>query len=51
MTEVYQGIDFIFDCILGFFNLTIQYWPLAIFLLGGLLSMVITIYLNSRSQE
>lgn len=51
MTDVYSGIDFIFNCMVSFFQLTISYWPLAMFLLGGLISLVITIYLNSRSQE
>lgn len=50
MTEVYSGIDWIFSCIQTIFTFMMTSWIMAICVLGGLLAMVIQLYLNSRQK-
>lgn len=50
MTDVNAGLDWIFECIRQIFIFMMTSWIMAICVLGGLLAMVITLYLNSRQK-
>lgn len=50
MTDINAGIDWIFECIRQIFLFMMTSWALSIIVLGGLLAMVITLYLNSRQK-
>lgn len=51
MTEIYQGIDFVFTCLGSLFALVFSSWALSIIVLIGLLSLVIRLIISARQKD
>lgn len=50
MSDVYLGVDFIFNCLSSIFAFMMANWILAFIVLCSLLALIIALYNNLRSK-